>query len=44
MSKEKQITEIAFILDGCCNNLPDSQCETYACSNNNQPMMEGGGE
>ena len=32
MSKEKQIEEMAFILDGCCNNLPDSWCETYACS------------
>ena len=32
MSREKQIEEIAYILDGCCNNIPDSWCETYACS------------
>ena len=32
MSKGKQIEEMAFILDGCCNNLPDAWCETYDCS------------
>ena len=32
MSREKQIEEMAYILDGCCNNIPDNVYETYACS------------